>query len=314
MLPTITQRLMMLAAMILGTLCLLPVLPALMAADGSAGLSLLDARTGVLGACGLLLLAGLPAVLAGLYVSASGNPLSGVFSIAFSLTVLAGQGGSMTGLIWRQAQRAAGEPSGGSVFMQMEVEMLLWALAWCGVMLLIRRTRMAVRAGIVPHRLKTSFQHRLTEEDTPRFVLHVRPGLAGLLCAALGWGMCWFLMRTPDTGQVIGSVLLSFVIAALTARLMLPTGNVVYLLLSPLLVGFVAYGYAAVVHGAVSADELILRWQTGQIAPPALAMPIHFASAGLIGVSIGIGMAQAIDRVRTEENQVRQTAQAKAAG
>lgn len=306
MLPTITQRLLMVAAILIGTPCWLPILPLLMAADGSSGLSLLDARAGVFGACALLLLAGLPALLTGLYVSATGNPLSGVFTIGLSLMILAGHGGSMTGLIWRQAERPASEPSGGSIFMQLEIEMALWALAWCLVMFLTRRFRMLIRGKWVPSRLKTIFSKTLTEEDTPRFVLHVRPGLAGLLCAALGWILCRFLMQSPDSGQVIGSILLAFVLAGLTARLALPTGNVVYLLLSPLLVGFVSYAYAAVLHGSASSDDLILLWQRGDITGPMFAMPIHWASAGLLGVSIGIGMAQAIDRVRVEENTSRE--------
>lgn len=310
MLPTITQRLMMLAAIIIGTACWLPVLPILMPSDGSDGLSLLDSRSGVLWACGVLLLAGLPALGVGLYVSSSGNPLSGVFTIGISLMVLAGQGGSMQGLIWRQAERPKETAQGGSVFMQLEIEMLLWTLLWCLVMWLIRFLRLPIRKAWVPGRLKTGFSTAITEEDTPRFVLHVRPAMAGLLCAALAWVICMFLMQSPATGQVIGSVLLAFVIAGLTARLILPTGNVVYLLLSPLLVGFVAYAYAAVSHGSMSAEELIQAWQREEIAGPVFAMPIHWASAGLIGVSMGIGMAQAIDRVRSEETAAREAEQA----
>lgn len=307
MLPTITQRLMMLAAIIASSLCLLPILPMLTAADGSSGLSLLDARVGVVWACGLLVLAGLPALVIGLYVSSSGNPMSGVFTIGFALMILAGMGGSMNGLIQRQAQRPRGEPSGGSIFMQLEVEMVLWALAWCGMMFLLRLYRTRIRGALVPSRFRTFFSTQLPieEDDTPRFVLHVRPGLAGLLCAALGWVLCRVLMQTPTSGQVIGSILLSFAIAGLCARLILPTGNVVYLLLSPLAVGFVTYAIGAVMHGSASADDLILRWQNGAITGPMFAMPIHWASAGLVGVSVGIGMAQAIDRVRIEDAYYR---------
>lgn len=300
---------MMLAVIIVSTLCLLPALTALTAADGSSGLSLIDARVGVVWACGLLLLAGLPALLLGLYVSSSGNPLSGVFTIGFALMILAGHGGSMNGLIQRQADRPRGEPSGGSIFMQLEVEMALWALAWCAVMFLLRRYRLRIRRLLVPPPLKTRFSSMMPieEDDTPRFVLHVRPGMAGLLCAALAFVLCRVLMQTPTSGQVIGSILLSFTVAGLTARLVLPTGNVVYLLLSPLVVGFATYAIGAVLHGSASADDLILRWQRGEITGPMFAMPIHWASAGLIGVSAGIGMAQAIDRVRVEDAYYRRT-------
>lgn len=293
----------MLAVMIVSTVCLLPIGSMLAAADGSSGLSILDARVGIFAACGLLLLAALPALLLGLYVSSSGNPLSGVFTIGFALMILAAYGGSMTGLIHRQADRPRGEPSGGSIFIQLEIEMMLWALAWCLVMFLLRIYRLRIRRMFVPRFLKTAFstQMPIEEDDTPRFVLHVRPGMAGLLCAVLGFVLCKVLMQTPDTGQVIGSILLAFIIASLTARLILPTGNVVYLLLSPLMVGFGTYALGAVLHGSASADDLILRWQRGEITGPMFAMPIHWASAGLIGVSIGIGMAQAIDRVRVAE-------------
>lgn len=306
MLPTITQRLMMVAAIVLGTLCWLPVLPWLRAADGSSGLSLIDSRAGVLLACVALLVAGLPALLSGLYVSSSGNPLSGVFTVAVSLMILAGHGGSMNGLIWRQQERAASDRSGGSIFMQLEMEMVLWALAWCLMMFLTRRYRDRIRDSLVPRRLRTPFPRVMTEEDTPRFVLQVRPIMAGALCGVLSWLLCRLLIQTPDNGQVIGSVMLAFLLAGLTARLILPTGNVVFLLLSPLGVGFVSYAYAAVLHGSVSADELVLRWQAGQMVGPLVVLPIHWASAGLIGVSVGIGMAQAIDRVRTEEQAARE--------
>lgn len=308
MLPTITQRLMMLVAIIIGTVCWLPILPMLMPADGSTGLSLMDPRSGMVLAIAVLLLAGLPAVLCGLYVSSSGNPLSGLFTIGFCLMILSGKGGSMNGLILRQAEREATDSRGGSIFIQLEIEMVLWAAFWCLFMYLVRQLRLWVRRNTVPRRLKTTFNARLTEEDTPKFVLHVRPAMAGLLCAGLAWVMCRFLIQTHDVGQVIGSLLLAFTLAGLTARLALPTGNVVYLLLSPLLVGFASYAHAAVLQGSVSADELIQRWQLGELTGATVAMPIHWASAGIIGVTVGIGMAQAIDRVRTEESMAREQA------
>lgn len=291
----------MLVATIIGIVCLLPVQPMLMSADGWPGLSLMDARSGVMVACLLLMLAGLPALLGGLYAGSAGNPLSGVFTIGFALLVLAGQSGSMNGLILRQAERETTQPRGGAVFTQLVIEMVIWVLMWCVFMFLIRRYRHLIRRLVVPRRIKTNFSEQLTEEDTPRFVLHVRPGLAGLLCAVLGWVLCRLMLLTDEVGQVIGGVLVAFVLAGLVARLALPTGNVVYLLLSPLLVGFVAYAQGSVLHGSASADELIQRWQTGGIVGPMLALPIHWASAGLVGVSVGIGIAQAIDRVRAEE-------------
>lgn len=307
MLPTITQRLMMVAATIVSTLSLLAILTSLTAADGSSGISLFDARVGVLWACALLLLAGLPALITGLYVSSSGNPLSGVFTIGLALTILAAQGGSMTGLIHRQAERVSDAPSGGAIFMQLEIEMAIWALAWCLMMILLRRYRLHVRERCVPRQLRTAFSSYIAiqEDDTPHFVLHARPIFAGLLCTALGWMLCRMLMQTPTSGQAIGSILVAFTLAGLSARLILPTSNVAYLLLSPLGVGFITYATGAMTLGSVSAQDLILRWQSGDIPPPIFAMPIHWASAGFVGVSVGVGISQAIDRIRIEDAYYR---------
>lgn len=301
MLPTITQRTLMLIAIVAATLAWLAIQLPLTAAHGSSGLSLMDARVGVLFACLLLLAAGLPAMVGAIYVSASGNPLSGIFTTGFALIILAGQGGSMTGLIRRQS-------AGGGIFTTLMIELLLWALAWCVLMFLIRRFRDFVRGNLVPPRLQTPFSRKLTEEDTPRFVLHVAPIVAGLICSTLGYVGCRYLIATPATGQVIGALLVVFTCSAFAAREFVPTGNVVFLVLSPLIVAVAGYAHMAVTHGTASAQDLIGLWQTGQITGPARALPIHYASAGMVGVALGIGLAQAIDRVRFAEEVVRQPA------
>lgn len=297
MLPTITQRTLMLIAIVAAALAWLAIKLPLTAAQGSSGLSLMDARVGVTFACLLLLAAGLPALIGAMYVSASGNPLSGVFTTGFALLILAGQGGSMTGLIHRQ-------DSGGGLFVKLMIELGLWAVAWCLLMFLIRRYRDAVRGQLVPPRLQTPFSRKLTEEDTPRFVLHVAPIVAGLICTTLGYVGCRYLIATPQTGQVIGALLVVFTCAAFAAREFVPTGNVVFLVLSPLIVALAGYAHMAVTHGTASPQDLIALWQTGQITGPARALPIHYASAGMVGVAAGIGLAQAIDRVRFAEEVV----------
>jgi len=299
MLPTITQRLMMVAAIALGTAAWSLIYPAPLPADGWAGLWLWDARAGTLWAVVLLLRAGLPALGLALYVSSAGNPLSGIYTIGFSLLILAGWAGSAEGLFHRQEAWASG--GGGGLFIRLEIELVLWALAWCFLMFLIRRYRGAIRGRLVPHRLYTPYSsasERLNEEDTPRFVLHVAPILAGLICAGLGWLGCVFLIRNPSAAQALGGIFLAFTVASLTARLTVATGNVVYLVLSPLLAGFIAYAHAAIVHADASGTDLIGLVHREQLIGPALALPIHWASAGMVGVATGIGMAQAIDRVR----------------
>ncbi|MEM1353868.1 MAG: hypothetical protein AAGH88_03185 [Planctomycetota bacterium] len=297
MLPTLTQRALMLIAIVAAAFAWLAVRLPLTAAQGSSGLSLMDARIGVVLACLLLLAAGLPALISAMYVSASGNPLSGIFTTGFALMILAGQSGSMAGLIQRQQD-------GGGVFAALMIELGLWALAWCVLMFLIRRYRDLIRANLVPPRLQTPFSRKLTEEDTPRFVLHVAPIVAGLICSTLGYLGCRYLIATPATGQVIGSLLVVFTCAAFAAREFVPTGNVVFLVLSPLIVALAGYAHMAVSHGPASSQDLTALWQAGQITGPAMAMPIHYASAGMVGVATGIGLAQAIDRVRFAEEVI----------
>ena len=299
MLPTITHRLMMAAAITLGTLAWLLAFGRLLAPDGSAGISLMDARSGTVWSGLWLLVAGLPALAGALYLAAAANPLSGVFSVGFSLMILAGFGGSAQGLYHRQPGWGSG--SGGAMYIRLEIELALWAAAWCLLMFLMHRYRETIRSRWVPGRLRTSYTPapgKLPEQDTPKFVLHVVPILAGLFCAALGWLGCVLMIQSTSNGQVIGSILFCFTVASLVARLAVPTGNALFLVLSPLLTGFVAYAYSAVVHADASATDLIGLLHGGKLLGPAMALPIHWASAGMVGVAAGIGVAQAIDRVR----------------
>lgn len=306
---------MMTAAIALGTLSWWLIFPKLLAADGSAGISLMDARAGLWLAGVLLLVFGLPALCSAIYVGASGNPLSGIFTTGFALMIIAGLGGSAKGLLVRQEAWASG--AGGGVFVKLEIELALWAAAWCLLMFLMRRFRTRVRDHWVPRRLKTPYSpssQRLSEEDTPKFVLHVTPIVSGLLCAGIGWLLCMVLIQNTEAGQVIGAILLAFTIASLTARIALPTGNVVFLVLSPLLTGFVAFAHAAVVHSGASGTDIIGLLHRGALIGPAMTLPIHWASAGMVGVATGIGIAQAIDRVRYGEFEAARAAEPQSPG
>jgi len=282
---------MMIAVIVVGTMAWMTVFGQLQAIDGSQGVSLVDARVGMWRAGLVLFLLGVPAILGGLYVSAAGNPMSGLFTTAFCLLILAGRGGAIEGVMHRQA-------SGGGLYVQLGMELALWALAWCFLMFVIRKFRDTVRGRWVPVRLMTPFSEELTEEETPKFVVAFKPVMAGILCGALGWLGCTYLIQSPSSGQVIGAILLAFTVAGVVARLIIPTGNVVFLILSPLIAGFIAYGQMALTHGGITGTDLIALFQKGELPGPALALPIHWASAGLVGVTTGIGIAQALLRVK----------------
>lgn len=70
-----------------------------------------------------------------------------------------------------------------------------------------------------------------------------------------------------------------------------------------------AYGY--VLFSFNSHDEVLAAWftQTSSAAAgarmpgPAMALPIHYASAALAGCAIGVGMAQAFDAARVQATE-----------
>lgn len=278
---------MIAAAAVVGGLVWLGAAEPLSAADGSAGLSLLDARVGVL-AGGLVLLAlGLPALVMGLGVSATGHPLSGVFSVSVGLLFLAGAGGSAEGYLRRHAL-----PAG---YGWLLVEALLWAGLVLGLLAAVHRLRPGLRRRLA--RLATPKQKHWGDE--------IRLGppdgramLAGVVAAAAGGVGCVVLVQSEATGQVIGSLVLSFTLAGLLAQMLVGPANPVGVLLSPLAVAVGAYGYVLVGAGYGSEDALLAAWYARELPGPALVLPIFYASAGVAGAAMGIGLGQAVHAAR----------------
>ena len=92
---------LMVAATVIGALCICWISGIIQAADGSGGLSLISANWGLPQAVIGLAMASVPAVVLGILVSATGNPLSGVFVVAASLCALAAITGPVDGWIYR---------------------------------------------------------------------------------------------------------------------------------------------------------------------------------------------------------------------
>lgn len=107
MLPTLSQRLTIAAAIGLGLLPLLWVAGPLTPATGMDGICLATARVGPVSGGVMLLLASLPVAMAGVLAAATGDRLSGVFAAGIAMAVLAGVGGSADGFFERQI---AGDP------------------------------------------------------------------------------------------------------------------------------------------------------------------------------------------------------------
>ncbi len=283
MLPIFRQRLLIAAAVLVGGLCWLAASGPLRADDGSTGLSLVAGRSGWPIALAAVLLAGLPAMIGAALSSALGHPLTGLFVASAALMVPAASGGPINGFLWRAELPGA--------YAGLAFETLLWLVVLVGLMALISRCRVPVR----------QFLSGLATDEHYGDQTRLRgPGpralLAGLITAAAGALLCNILLQSSDTGQVVGALVIGFAVAALVTQLILPQRNPTAMVAAPLIVAAGAYLYVLVsyTHG----DEVLRAWHVGELPGLALALPIHYASAGVAGACMGIGIGQAVDRAR----------------
>lgn len=287
MFPAFRQRLLIAAAMVVGGLVWLMAAGPLGAADASVGLSLFDARAGVLPGLVVLIAAGLPALTMGLIVAATGHPLAGVFTVATGLTFLAGAGGSIEGYLWRHTL-----PAG---YGWLLAEAGLWAVMLAAMLGAIRRLRPGLRA-----RLGALATDAHWGEQTKLGLPDGRALLAGGICLLVGALICVPLLQSEATAQVIGSLLLAFTVGGLIAHTVVPQSNPVPILLSPLVLAAAAYAHVAFLADFQSHEQVIATWYRGELWGPALALPIFYASAGVTGCALGIGLGQAINEAREQ--------------
>lgn len=283
MLPQLKHRLIIGLSLVIGGLCWLLAHGALTAADGSGGLSLMDAHVGTAAAVLIVIAAGIPAIVLGLVTAATGNPLAGTFTVCGSLLWLASMGGSIDGYLLRTDL-----PSG---YRQLAIESVIWLVLLAVVFVGIDRLRTVVRPSL--QKLASKQHHGArTQLTLPR----VRPLLAGLITAAAGAFICNLLIQSPDGGQVNGSLMLGFGVAALVGNMIVPQRNPLVILLSPLIVGLVTYAWVAASY--TSHDALLVDLYRHNLLNLALALPIHYASSGVVGCALGVGLAQTLEHVR----------------
>ncbi len=283
MLPPLKHRLVIGIVLVAGALCWLLARGALMPADGSMGVSLLDARAGLVPGLFILILAGLPAIIAGLIAASTGNPLAGAFTISFSLLPLAAMGGSIEGWL-RRAELPGGYKS-------LAFEAVIWLVLWAGVLVMVDLLRVRVRPTMNVIAVK-HHQGAKMKLGLPGGM----PIVAGLLTAAAGAFLSNILIRSSDAGQVNCSLILGFGTAALIAQMSVPQRNPLLILLSPMLCAAAAYLYIGSAYTVT--DDLVSDLYSRGILNLALALPIHYASAGVAGCALGVGLAQTLDHVR----------------
>ena len=289
MLPIFRQRLLLAAALVVGGLVWSWAAGPMGAADASGGISLFDARIGVLPGLVLMVAAGLPALGLGVFVSATGNPLSGVFTVACGLMFVAIGGGPIDGYLQRHALPGA--------YGWLLAEMVLWAGLWGALLVGLMRGRAWLRPRV--GRLSTEAYWPEPEEGYTNWP-SVRSLLAGLVSAAVAGGMCTVLLPVTDTGQVVGSLLLGFIIGGLLGQLVAPQASPVAILLSPAALGVAAYGYVLLSPALSTEQQVLAAWYGRELWGPALALPIFYASAGVAGAAIGVGMGQSISQARAQ--------------
>lgn len=285
MFPTLSQRVLVPIAFLVGGLVWLWAARFVEPADGRGGLTLFDAQVGVVLAVALMLLTGLVAIVLGTVVGALGNPLSGLFVVGTALLFPAVEGGQIDGWLWRHDEPTA--------YVRLIVEMLVWAGALLGVVVLMDAARRPVRRALPALATNGHFGHADLGVRLP----DARALIAGLVCAGVGGLLTTLLLAVSDTGQVVGALIVAFAVGALVTQSVVPQGNPLPMLLAPAALAVVAYAHVPVQYD--DATALYAAWYVGGVWGPALALPIHYLAAGLVGVTLGLGMHQSVEYSRT---------------
>lgn len=286
-LPRTRQRLIVFLAVLVGGCLWVWSSPGLGAADGSSGISLLSGRWHPLTATVVVTAAGLPAIGFGLVAAASGNSLWGLFTVAASLCVLAAHGGGMHGWL-RRHEQLPGD------YLQLILEMFVWQAGLILMLILIRRSR--------PHLRRRWPVLVLDDRPDQALVLRLcRPWSVGpgLTCAGVAATVAFFLIRNSDAGQVIGALLVAFTLGGWAAKAVWSGYNCLTVLASPALVAVGAYAWVLLHFGGADAESVLSAWYLqegagagvgGALPGLALALPIHYISAGLVGCCLGLGL------------------------
>jgi hypothetical protein len=280
MLPNFKQRLAMAAVAILGGTLLVWGADLLVASDGSGGLVLLQARLGPALATAVLIGLLVPVVALALVVAAMGNKLGGVFTLAAALAMLGIAGGPADGWYWRSSL-----PGG---YWLLAIEAALWGGGWIGALALIERFTQPIAARL-PAALRSATPSHATPWRWPK----QRALVGALVAAVVGAVLSSMLLRSTDVGQVTGALVLGFTIGGLVARATVPGATATGILLSPLLAAIAGYIYLATQF--VTADQVLAAWYADQLLGLGSALPIHYAAAGVVGTTLGVGLGQAME-------------------
>lgn len=125
--------------------------------------------------------------------------------------------------------------------------------------------------------------------------------LAGIVTVTVGSLFVQLLVRTSQTGQVIGGLILGFTFAAMIAHQLFPTRARLTILLAPFAVAVGAYVWVGW-HLPDTTVMLQLFYHASDrgLLPAAVILPVFYASAGVLGSALGIGWSQSIHLARDQ--------------
>lgn len=257
----------------------------LRASDGSSGISLVSAQASPVTAAVVTVLYGLPAIVLGLVAVASRKAASGILVTAVSLCLLAIAGGEQAG--WMYRADLPGE------YGRLIVEMIVWQVGLVVVVLLYQHFADPMRRRF-PALIDSAWRQGLDVN-----VLHWDRStiLGGVICSFVAWIVAGLLMRTSSTGQIVGALIAGFGFGGFMAQLILPRSNPVGVIFSPMVVAIAAY--ALVLYRFEGRDEVLAAWyrlggadgaMPARLPALAMALPIHFISAGVAGCCLGAGL------------------------
>jgi hypothetical protein len=292
MMPAMQQRLLIAGMVVAASLLWLWPAPFLSGPDGNSGIALTSSSAGLAMSLLLVLLASVPVMLLALIPAAAGHPLAGVFVMSGSLAVLAALGGSPSG--WLRRAQLPDE------YVWLMGETLIWGLWLVLGITVLQRLRPVLRERMGFLRSDHWGDDQTLAMPLPSLV----PGV--LVCALVSGTLAQFLVRTADSGQVIGSLIVAFAAGSGVAQMLFPARRVTGLLLAPLLVAVASYAwvvsqYDRPEHVLSAWYSMSDAWTQGQrLLGPAVCLPIHYASAAVMGCTIGIGIAQGMDAARAQ--------------
>ncbi|MEX2213373.1 MAG: hypothetical protein WD768_04555 [Phycisphaeraceae bacterium] len=282
MFPPPRNRTLVIAAILLGSWVWCFAAGALQPGDGSGAPALWWAAGGPALAILKLVLFGIPIIALSLIASATGNPLSGLFALATGLWVVAAQGNTIEGWFHRTDASLPGD------YFKLAIELVIW----CAAMLLFLFVAMRWRK-----RAQAAFPFLVDPdrggEDMTVGIPDRATWIAAFTTAIVSAILAFFLVRTADSGQVIGALMLAFMLGSLLGDIVCAflfqkhATNVAWVVLAPLLVGLGAYFQTALGYGKDDAfREAIFG---GRVSGLSLALPIHYASAAIAGCCLGAG-------------------------